>query len=106
EQTNIPTLSLKKTSTINHPLVNAHISTLIQHIANSEQHEKVKIVLLQNTKLFDISKPTIALTLKPHEIKTLDHSPSVSKPYYSTLLKQEEMYKITQELLYFGLICS
>ncbi|CAF3872390.1 unnamed protein product [Rotaria sp. Silwood1] len=91
---------------INLSSVNAHISTLIQHITNSEQNEKVKIVLLQNTKLFDISKPTIALTLKPHEIKTLDHSPSISKPYYSTLLKQEEMYKITQELLYFGLICS
>ncbi|CAF4040191.1 unnamed protein product [Rotaria sp. Silwood2] len=51
-------------------------------------------------------KPSIALTLKPHEIKKLDHPPPTSKPYYSTPLKQETMYIITQELLYFRLIRS
>ncbi|CAF1475073.1 unnamed protein product, partial [Rotaria sordida] len=65
---------------------------------------KVRFILSQHTKLFDTSKPTIALTLKPHEIKTLDHPPPTSKPYYSTPLKQEAMYKIIQELLHFGLI--
>ncbi|CAF4266608.1 unnamed protein product [Rotaria sp. Silwood2] len=85
-------------------LVDGHVSKLIQHITNSEQHEKVKFVLSQNAKLFDTSKPTVARTLKPHEIKTLDHPPPTSKPYYSTPLKQEAMYEITQELLYFGLI--
>ncbi|CAF4295986.1 unnamed protein product, partial [Rotaria sordida] len=49
-------------------------------------------------------KLTITTNVKPHAIKTLDHPPPVSKPYYSTPSKQEEMYKIIQELLHFGLI--
>ncbi|CAF4134437.1 unnamed protein product, partial [Rotaria magnacalcarata] len=77
---------------------------LIQHLINPEHQKKVKLVLLQNAKLLDTSKPTIAFTLRPHEIKTLDHPPPTSKPYYSTPLKQEAMYKIIQELLYSGLI--
>ncbi|CAF4330765.1 unnamed protein product, partial [Rotaria sordida] len=52
----------------------------------------------------DNSKLTIATNVKPHAIKTLDHPPPVSKLYYSTSSKQEEMYKIIQELLHFGLI--
>ncbi|CAF4247737.1 unnamed protein product, partial [Rotaria sp. Silwood2] len=90
--------------TIDRELVNRHIVNLIQHIGNDEQRHEVKIVLDRHAKLFDTSKPTIATTLKSHEIKTLNHSPPTSKPYYSTPLKQEEMHKITQELLHFSLI--
>ncbi|CAF2152780.1 unnamed protein product [Rotaria magnacalcarata] len=102
--TTVPTLSFKKESDIDQSLVNTYIDKLIQHLINPEHQKKVKLVLLQNAKLLDTSKPTIAFTLRPHEIKTLDHPPPTSKPYYSTPLKQEAMYKIIQELLYSGLI--
>ncbi|CAF4698585.1 unnamed protein product, partial [Rotaria sp. Silwood2] len=102
--TTIPTSSFQKLSHIDQQLADIHIHKLIQHISNPEQQEQVKFILFQHAKLFDTSKPTIAFTLKPHEIKTLDHPPPTSKPYYSTPLKQEAMYKIIQELLHFGLI--
>ncbi|CAF3264353.1 unnamed protein product [Rotaria sp. Silwood2] len=101
--TTIPKLSFNKNLDIDYELVNKNISNLIQHI-NDEQHQReIKTVLEQHAKLFDTGRPTIANTL-PHEIKTLDHPPPTSKPYYSTPIKQEEMYRITQELLHFELI--
>ncbi|CAF1383777.1 unnamed protein product [Rotaria sp. Silwood1] len=102
--TTIPTLSFKKNSTIDYELVSTNITNLIQHITNPDRHEKIKSILYQHSKLFDTSKSTIATNVKPHSIKTLDHPPPTSKPYYTTPNKQEEMYKIVQELLYFGLI--
>ncbi|CAF4615106.1 unnamed protein product, partial [Rotaria sp. Silwood2] len=102
--TTIPTSAFKKLSHIDQQLAGIHIHKLIQHISNPEQQEQIKFILFQHAKLFDTSKPTIAFTLKPHELKTLDHPPPTSKPYYSTPLKQEAMYKIIQELLHFGLI--
>ena len=102
--TTIPTLSFKKDSTIDHELVNNNINNLVQHISHTEQNEKVKHVLHQHAKLFDTSKPTIVTGVQPHSKKTLDHPPPSSKPYYSTPEKQDEMYKIVQELLHFGLI--
>ena len=65
---------------------------------------QVKQTLIQYAKLFDTSNPTIAVTLKPHEINTLSHPPPTSKPYYTTPAKQEVMYKIIQELLSSGLV--
>ncbi|CAF4226909.1 unnamed protein product [Rotaria sp. Silwood2] len=102
--TTIPTLSFKKNSTIDYELVNTNITNLIQHITSPDRHEKIKSILYQHSKLFDTSKSTIATNVKPHSIKTLDHPPPTSKPYYTTRNKQEEMHKIVQELLYFGLI--
>jgi hypothetical protein len=102
--TTIPTLSFKKNSTIDHELVDKNITNLIQHITRPDRHGKIKFILSQHLKLFDTSKSTIASGVKPHSIKTLDHPPPTSKPYYTTPNKQEEMYKIVQELLYFGLI--
>ncbi|CAF2090982.1 unnamed protein product [Rotaria magnacalcarata] len=102
--TTIPTLSFKKNSTIDHELVNKNITNLIQHITRPDRHEHIKSILYQHLKLFYTSKSTIATNVKPHSIKTLDHPPPTSKPYYTTPNKQEEMYKIVQELLYFGLI--
>jgi len=102
--TTIPTLSFKKNSTIDHELVNKNITNLIRHITRPDRYEKIKSILYQHLKLFDTSKPTIATGVKPHSIKTLDHPPPTSKPYYTTPVKQEEMYKIVQELLHFGLI--
>ncbi|CAF2063774.1 unnamed protein product, partial [Rotaria magnacalcarata] len=69
-----------------------------------EQQDQAKCILTEHAKLFDTNRPTIATNVKPHAIKTLDHPPPTSKPYYSTPSKQEAMYKITQELLHFGLI--
>ncbi|CAF1505539.1 unnamed protein product [Rotaria sordida] len=102
--TTIPTLSFKKNSTIDYELVNTNITNLIRHITSPDRHEKIKSIFYQHSKLFDSSKSTIATNVKPHSIKTLDHPPPTSKPYYTTPNKQEEMYKIVQELLYFGLI--
>jgi hypothetical protein len=63
--TTIPTISSKKTtSTIDYLLVNKYIGNLIQHLDNHER-QQVKLVLNHHAKLFDISKPTIANTLKP-----------------------------------------
>ncbi|CAF4699000.1 unnamed protein product, partial [Rotaria socialis] len=70
---------------------------LIQHITNAEQKDKVKRILDKYAKLFDTTKPTIVINVKPHAIKTLDYPPPSSKPYYSTPAKQDSMYKITQE---------
>ncbi|CAF4616452.1 unnamed protein product [Rotaria sp. Silwood2] len=102
--TTIPTLSFKRNSVIDYQLVHKNINNLTQHIDNLEQQDRVKTLLNQYAKLFDTSKLTIATNVKPHDIKTLDHPPPVSKPYYSTTSKQEEMYKIIQELLHYGLI--
>ncbi|CAF4671374.1 unnamed protein product, partial [Rotaria socialis] len=102
--TTIPTLDVKHDPEINHQLVHAKISDLLQHITNSEQQDQAKCILIEHAKLFDTNRPTIATNVKPHAIKTLDHPPPTSKPYYSTPSKQEAMYKITQELLHFGLI--
>ena len=102
--TTIPTLSLKRNLTVDHQLVNKNIINLIEHIDEHERQVKVKTILDQHGKLFDTSKPSIATGAKPHAIKTLDHPPPTSKPYYTTPSKQEEIYKITQELLHLGLI--
>ncbi|CAF4822305.1 unnamed protein product, partial [Rotaria sp. Silwood2] len=97
-------LSFKRNSNIDYQSVHKNINNLTQHIDNLEQQDRVKTLLNQYAKLFDTSKLTIATNVKPHDIKTLDHPPPVSKPYYSTPSKQEEMYKIIQELLHCGLI--
>ncbi|CAF4354186.1 unnamed protein product, partial [Rotaria sordida] len=82
--TTIPTLSFKRNSIIDHRLVNNNITNLTRHIDNPEQRDRVETLLNQFAKLFDTSKLTIATNVKPHVIKTLDHPPPVSKPYYST----------------------
>ncbi|CAF1561633.1 unnamed protein product, partial [Rotaria sp. Silwood1] len=97
-------LSFKRNSTTDHQIVHKNINNLIRHIDNPEQQDRVKTLLNQYAKLFDTSKLTVASNVTHHAIKTLDHPPPVSKPYYSTSSKQEEMYKIVQELLHFGLI--
>ena len=102
--TTIPTLSFKRSPTIDYQLVNKNIISLIQHIGDYEKQNKVRTLLNKHAKLFDTSKPSIAIDVETHVIQTLDHPPPISKPYYTTPKKQEEMYKITQELLYFGSI--
>ena len=102
--TTIPTLSFKQHSTTDHQSVDKNITNLIRHISNSEQQAKVKFIRNQQTKLLDTSKRTITKGVKRHAIKTLNHPPPTSKLYYTTPSKQEKMYKITEELLHFGLI--
>ncbi|CAF4386202.1 unnamed protein product, partial [Rotaria magnacalcarata] len=102
--TTIPTLSFKKYPDIDYSLAQKHICNLIQPITNLEQKDNVKRVLEKHVKLFDTTKPTIVINVKPHAIKTLDYPPPSSKPYYFTSAKQDAMYKITQELLQFELI--
>ncbi|CAF1570197.1 unnamed protein product, partial [Rotaria magnacalcarata] len=101
--TTIPTLSFKKDPDIDYSLAQKNMCNLIQPITNSEQKDKVKSVLDKHAKLFDTTKHTIVINVKPHAIKTLDYPPPSSKPYYSTPAKQDAMYKITQELLQFAL---
>ncbi|CAF1431735.1 unnamed protein product [Rotaria sp. Silwood1] len=43
-----------------------------------------RTILNQHEKLFDTNKPSIAIGVKPHAIKTLDHPPPTSKPFYTT----------------------
>ena len=102
--TTVPTLSFSKCTSINHQLVNDNIDKLTRHITDLTHGEEIKAILHQHEKLFDTSKPAIAVNVKPHEIKTLNHPPPSSRPYHSTPHKEEEMYKIVQELLYHGLI--
>ncbi|CAF2107125.1 unnamed protein product, partial [Rotaria magnacalcarata] len=102
--TTIPTLSFKKDPDIDYSFAQKNICNLIQPITNSAQKDKVRRVLDKHVKLFDTTKPTIVINVKPHAIKTLDYPPPSSKPYYSTPAKQDAMYKITQELLQFELI--
>ncbi|CAF3514989.1 unnamed protein product [Rotaria socialis] len=89
---------------MDYSLAQGNICNLIQPVTNSEQKDKIKRALDKHVKLFDTTKPTIVINVKPHAIKTLDHSPPSSKPYYSTPTKQDAMYMITQELLQFELI--
>ena len=102
--TTVPTLSLSKSSSVNQQLVNNHIMKLTRHLSDTMQHDKVTAILRQHTQLLDTSRPAVAINVKPHEIKTHDHPPPSSRPYRSTPQKEEEMYKITQDLLYHGLI--
>ncbi|CAF3729881.1 unnamed protein product [Rotaria socialis] len=95
--TTIPTLSFKRNETIDQQLVNKNIISLSQHIGDYEQQKKIKIILNQHAKLFDTSKPTVATGVKPHAIKTLDHPPPTSKPYYTTPNKQEENDQYRQD---------
>lgn len=102
--TTVPTLSFRKCTSIDQQLVNDNINKLTRHITDLTQREEIETILHQHDKLFDTSKPAIATNVKPHEIKVLDHPPPSSRPYHSTPHKEEEMYKIVQELLYHGLI--
>ncbi|CAF1678236.1 unnamed protein product, partial [Adineta ricciae] len=102
--TTVPTLSFNKCSPIDHELVNGYITKLTRHVADPKQADEIKNILHHHEKLFDTSKPTIAVNVKPHEIKTLDYPPPTSRPYYSTPQKEEEMYNIVQDLLQHGLI--
>ena len=102
--TTVPTLSFSKCSSVNQQLVNNHIMKLTQHLSDTMQDDKVKAILRQHPQLLDTSRPAVAINVKPHEIKTYDHPPPSSRPYRSTPQKEEEMYKITQDLLYHGLI--
>ncbi|CAF1412956.1 unnamed protein product [Adineta steineri] len=102
--TTVPTLSFSKCTSINRELVDDYINKLTRHIADLKQGEEIKAILHQHEKLFDTSKPAVAINVKPHEIKTLDHPPPSSRPYRSTPDKEEEMYKIVQDLLHNGLI--
>ncbi|CAF1479320.1 unnamed protein product, partial [Adineta ricciae] len=83
---------------------NGYITTLTRHVADPKQADEIKNILHRHEKLFDTSKPAIAVNVKPHEIKTLDYPPTTSRPYYSTPQKEEEMYNIVQDLLQHGLI--
>ncbi|CAF1688559.1 unnamed protein product, partial [Adineta ricciae] len=83
---------------------NGYITTLTRHVADPKQADEIKNILHHHEKLFDTSKPAIAVNVKPHEIKTLDYPPPTSRPYYSTPQKEEEMYNIVQDLLQHGLI--
>ena len=102
--TTVPTLSFSKCISIDQELVNDNINKLTRHVLDTAQKELIETILLQHKKLFDTSKPAIAINVKPHEIKTLDHPPPSSRPYSSTPRKEEEMYRIVQELLYHGLV--
>ena len=83
---------------------NIHINRIVEHINDQSQQDQVKQVLIRYGKLFDTSKPAVATNVKPHEIKTLDHPPPISKAYYSTPQKEEAMDKLIEELLQSGLI--
>ncbi|CAM2728785.1 unnamed protein product [Rotaria socialis] len=89
---------------MDYSLAQGNICNLIQPVTNSEQKDKIKRALDKHVKLFDTTKPTIVINVNSQAIKTLDHSPPSSKPYYSTPTKQDAMYMITQELLQFELI--
>ncbi|CAF1691832.1 unnamed protein product, partial [Adineta ricciae] len=102
--TTVPTLSFNKCLSIDHELVNGYITKLTRHVADPKQADEIKNILHRHEKLFDTSKPAIAVNVKPHEIKTLDYPPTTSRPYYSTPQKEEEMYNIVQDLLQYGLI--
>ena len=79
--TTVPTLSFNKCISIDQELVNDNINKLIRHVIDTAQKELIETILLQHQKLFDTSKPAIAINVKPHEIKTLDHPPPSSRPY-------------------------
>ncbi|CAF3952955.1 unnamed protein product [Adineta steineri] len=102
--TTVPTLSFSKCISVDQQLVDHYICKLTRHIKDPVQKEAVEAVLRQHEKLLDTSKPSIAVNVKPHEIKILDHPPPSSRPYSSTPHKKEEMYRIVQELLYHGLV--
>jgi hypothetical protein len=102
--TTVPTLSFSKCTSINQQSVDNNINKLTRHITDSTQSDNIKTILHEHEKLFDTSNPAIAINVKPHEIKTFDHPPPSSRTYHSTPHKEEEMYKIVQELLYHGLI--
>ena len=74
------------------------IDHLITHVNSEEDKRRLREILMRHVRLFDIKRPTIATTLKPHEIKTLDHPPPAQKAYFSTPIKQEAMDKIIREL--------
>ncbi|CAF1582642.1 unnamed protein product [Adineta ricciae] len=102
--TTVPTLSFNKCLSIDHELVNGYITKLTRHVADPKQADEITNILHHHEKLFDTSKPAIAVNVKPHEIKTLDYPPPTSRPYYSTPQKEEEIYNIVQDLLQHGLI--
>ena len=81
-----------------------HIDRFMEHINDHDQQYQVKQILIRYSQLFDTKKSTITFNVKPHEIKTMDHPPPTSKPYYTTPEKQEAMHKIIQELLQSSLI--
>ena len=96
--------SVRHSSTPESPTAYQAIDSLIKHVGEETKRVQLRQILTRYARLFDVTKPTIASTLKPHEIKTLDHPPPAQKAYYSTPLKQEAMDKIVGELIEAGLI--
>lgn len=91
--------SVRHSSTPESPTAYQAIDSLIKHVGEETRRVQLRQILTRYARLFDVTKPTIASTLKPHEIKTLDHPPPAQKAYYSTPLKQEAMDKIVKELM-------
>ncbi|CAF1454628.1 unnamed protein product [Adineta ricciae] len=82
--TTVPTLSFNKCLSIDHELVNGYITKLTRHVADPKQADEITNILHHHEKLFDTSKPAIAVNVKPHEIKTLDYPPPTSRPSSTT----------------------
>jgi hypothetical protein len=94
----IPYSSSPSSSTSDLQTAIQSIDDLITHVNSGEDKVRLREILVRHVRLFDIKKPTIATTLKHHEIKTLDHPPPAQKAYFSTPIKQEAMDKIIREL--------
>ena len=57
------------------------IDNLIKDVCSGEVRLRLREILVTHVRLFDVTKPTIATTVKHHEIKTMNHPPPAQKAY-------------------------
>ena len=80
------------------------ILQLISHIAESNEYDQLKSLLLRFEDTFDTSRYRLATTKISHAIETHPHTPPVSRCYPSTPVMIHEMRSIVEKLLESGLV--
>ncbi|CAF4547123.1 unnamed protein product, partial [Didymodactylos carnosus] len=87
---------------VNQPCARDNIEELIKHIEDPQQYLDLQSILLQHQTVFDTSISSVAKTTAPHMIETLPGPPPVSRAHRMLPQRQDEMYKIVQDLIKFG----
>ncbi|CAF5167839.1 unnamed protein product, partial [Rotaria magnacalcarata] len=81
------------------PSATSHtIDKLITHIKNVQHKQKLRSILQQHMKIFDISQVTQASTHIQHTINTGDSLPISSRPYPRTIEQRRELQAEIQKM--------
>ena len=75
------------------------LQNLVRHIVEDQEKEDFLTILRQYSRVFDLSKHTIAKTHIPHCIVTENHPPISVRPYYRTVEQRKQLQTEVDKLL-------